>query len=86
MWMQCWHPLLNLWNWWFISRPIRCRNGWQRRPETIETVLNDYAERSNGKFTYRVVDPDAPGSAMGRQELLDRYGLQPLGRLTFFTG
>ncbi|TFG73566.1 MAG: ABC transporter permease, partial [Anaerolineales bacterium] len=47
-------------------------------PATIETVLNDYAGRSNGKFTYRIVDPDAPGSPMGRQELLDTYGLQPL--------
>lgn len=47
-------------------------------PATIETVLNDYAGRSNGKFTYSFVDPDAPGSPIGRQELFDRYGLQPL--------
>jgi len=46
-------------------------------PATIDTVLKDYASRSNGKFTYRVVDPDAPGSPIGREELYDRYGFQP---------
>ncbi len=31
-------------------------------PATIETVLQDIAGRSNGKFTYRFVDPDAADS------------------------
>lgn len=47
-------------------------------PTTIDTVLQDYAGRSNGKFTYRFVDPDAPDSEVGREELYELYGLQPL--------
>jgi ABC-2 type transport system permease protein len=46
-------------------------------PATIDKVLQDYADRSNGKLTYSFVDPDAPGSAVGRQELYDLYGLRP---------
>ena len=47
-------------------------------PATIETVLQDIAGRSNGKFSYTFVDPDDPNSPIGRQELYDVYGLQPL--------
>ncbi len=43
-----------------------------RRPRTIETVLQDIAGRSNGKFTYRFVDPDAADSGVTRQELYDQ--------------
>ncbi|MCJ7549239.1 MAG: GldG family protein, partial [Anaerolineae bacterium] len=47
-------------------------------PATIETVLQDIAGRSNGKFSYSFVDPDDPNAPIGRQELYDAYGLQPL--------
>ncbi len=47
-------------------------------PATIETVLQDIAGRSNGKFSYTFVDPDDVNSPIGRQELFDAYGLQPL--------
>jgi len=46
-------------------------------PETIEKVAQEIAGESNGKFTYTVVDPDAPDSDVTRQELYDLYGLQP---------
>ncbi|NIO71410.1 MAG: ABC transporter permease subunit [Anaerolineae bacterium] len=46
-------------------------------PETIEKVAQDIASESNDKFTYTVVDPDAPDSPTTRQELYERYGLQP---------
>ncbi len=46
-------------------------------PATIEKVVRDIASESNGKFTYTVVDPDAPDSPITRQELYDLYGLQP---------
>lgn len=46
-------------------------------PETIEKVAQDVAGESNGKFTYTVVNPDAPGSPVTRQELYELYGLQP---------
>jgi len=47
-------------------------------PATIEMVLQDIAGRSAGSFSFRFVDPDAAGSEISRQELYDRYGLQPL--------
>jgi ABC-2 type transport system permease protein len=46
-------------------------------PATIEKVVRDIASESSGKFTYTVVDPDAPDSPVTRQELYDLYGLQP---------
>jgi len=52
-------------------------------PATIETVLQDIAGRSNGKFSYTFVDPDDPNSPIGRQELYDAYGLQPLAASLF---
>ena len=52
-------------------------------PTTMDAVLKDYASRSNGKFTYSFVDPDALDSTMGRDELYDRYGLQPIADSLF---
>ncbi len=52
-------------------------------PDTIDKVLKDISDRSNGRFTYKFVDPDAPGSEVTRQQLLDRYGLQPLATSLF---
>jgi len=47
-------------------------------PTTIEKVVQDIASESGGKFRYQVVDPDARGSAVTRQELYELYGLQPI--------
>jgi ABC-2 type transport system permease protein len=44
---------------------------------TMTKVAEDIASRSNGKFTYRVVDPDAPDSPVTPQELYERYGIEP---------
>ncbi len=46
-------------------------------PDTIEKVAQEIAGEANGKFTYTIVDPDAPDSPITRQELYDNYGLQP---------
>ena len=46
-------------------------------PDTIEKVAQDIAGESNAKFTYTVVNPDAPDGPITRQELYDLYGLQP---------
>jgi len=46
-------------------------------PNTIDKVAQAIASEANGKFAYAVVDPDAPGSPVTRQELYDLYGLQP---------
>jgi ABC-2 type transport system permease protein len=54
-------------------------------PLTIEKVAQDIASESNGKFAYTVVDPDAPDSPITRQELYDRYGVQPFA-VSLFSG
>lgn len=52
-------------------------------PGTIERVLQGFVDRSGDKFTYEFVDPDDPNSGITRQELFDRYGLQPLATSLF---
>ncbi|MFP3896909.1 MAG: Gldg family protein [Anaerolineales bacterium] len=47
-------------------------------PEVVEKVASDVAGRSGNKFTYRRVNPDTPGSDVTRDELYERYGLQPI--------
>nr|MBC7245683.1 Gldg family protein [Chloroflexota bacterium] len=47
-------------------------------PKTIEKVANDIQKQAPGKFTYSMVDPDAPGSPVSRQTLYERYRLQPI--------
>ena len=45
-------------------------------PATIEKVAGDIAQVSNGKFTYTIVNPDAPDSPVTRQALYDLYELR----------
>jgi len=52
-------------------------------PETIEKVARDIANESNGKFAYTVVNPDEADSPVTRQELYERYGLQPIATSLF---
>jgi len=47
-------------------------------PAMIEKVVNDLVSKSGGKLSYRVVNPDEPGSPVTRQDLYDTYGLQPM--------
>jgi ABC-2 type transport system permease protein len=54
-------------------------------PATIEKVAAEISSEAPGKFTYKMVDPDAPGSEIDRQALYDRYGLQPF-LASLFTG
>jgi ABC-2 type transport system permease protein len=54
-------------------------------PATIEKVVRDIAAESDSKFAYSVVDPDAPDSPVTRQDLYDRYGLQPFA-VSLFSG
>ncbi len=44
---------------------------------TIEKVVQDIANQSNGKFTYTIVDPTAADSPMTPQQLYDTYQIQP---------
>ncbi len=46
-------------------------------PAVIEKVAADLQARSGGKFTYQVIDPDAPNSSLTRSALQTRYQVQP---------
>ncbi len=52
-------------------------------PQIVEKVLTDTQVESGGKFAYAVVDPDAPSSPVSRQELWDRYRIQPIAAFLF---
>ena len=47
-------------------------------PATIAKVAGEIAAGSDGKFTYEIIDPDAAGSPVNREQLWDRFGLQPV--------
>lgn len=46
--------------------------------ETIIDVANSIQAEAEGKFAFEVIDPDAPGTPINRQDLFDLYGLQPI--------
>jgi len=52
-------------------------------PDTISGVAEDIAGESGGKFTYTIVDPDAPDSPVTRQQLYDQYEIQPFATSLF---
>ncbi|MGC9349686.1 MAG: Gldg family protein [Anaerolineae bacterium] len=52
-------------------------------PATIESVLQGIQDQSGGKFTYEFIDPDAPDAPVTREQLYERYGLQPLAASLF---
>jgi ABC-2 type transport system permease protein len=58
--------------------PDTLPEGLEGVPETIETVASDIASESGGKFTFEMIDPDAPDSPVTRQDLFETYGLQPI--------
>ncbi len=47
-------------------------------PETIRKVATELAGKSNGKLTFEMVDPDAAGAAVSRQQMLATYKLRPI--------
>lgn len=56
------------------SLPEALRTG----PDTIQKVAQELASKSNGKFTFEVIDPDAAGARINRQQLFDTYKLRPI--------
>jgi len=52
-------------------------------PETIEEVASGIADESGGKFTYRVVNPDASDSPITREELFQQYDIRPFATSLF---
>ncbi|HLF27792.1 MAG TPA: Gldg family protein [Anaerolineae bacterium] len=61
-----------------ITTPNSLPEPLQSAPDTISQVAQEIAGQSNGKFTFEVIDPDAPGSAITRQTLQDTYKLQAI--------
>ncbi len=53
-------------------------------PEVIAQVAQEIAERSQGKLTFEIVDPDAPDARLTRRQLVEQYGLQPFP-VSFFS-
>ncbi|NOZ49166.1 MAG: ABC transporter permease subunit [Chloroflexi bacterium] len=49
----------------------------QNAPQTIRQVANDIAAQSNGKFTFKEIDPTAPNSPITPKQLYDSYQIQP---------
>ncbi len=52
-------------------------------PEAVEKVARELQDESGGKFGYEIVDPDAPGSSLNRQTLINAYGLYPIATSLF---
>lgn len=46
--------------------------------DTIQKVAEEIQQNSNGKFTFEVIDPDAPSSPLTRQVLAEQFSLQPI--------
>ncbi len=52
-------------------------------PATMEKVVQEITAQSNGKLTYKLVDPTQAGSPMTPQQLYDTYGIQPFAASLF---
>lgn len=61
-----------------IITPNSLPSGLEQVPEIVRKVADDLAAQSAGKFTFEEVDPDAPGAALTRQDLVTTYGLRPI--------
>ena len=52
-------------------------------PDTVEQVAETIASQSNGKFTYTMVNPDASGSPVTREQLYQQYEIRPFATSLF---
>ncbi len=52
-------------------------------PETMEKVVQEIAAQSNGKLTYKLVNPLQADSPMTPQQLYDTYDIQPFAASLF---
>ena len=66
-----------------MSRPTRCPKRWPRAGDDRESGAGDRRPDPTASSPTRFVDPDAAGSEVSRQELYDRYGLQPFAASLF---
>jgi ABC-2 type transport system permease protein len=61
----------------FIT-PGSLPTGLEDVPQIVDKVGQDMETESGGKLTYQQIDPDAAGSPISRQTLINSYGLQPI--------
>jgi ABC-2 type transport system permease protein len=66
----------------FIT-PDTLPEGLQDVPQTVETVARDLEGESGAKFTFELIDPDAPGSRVNRETLINSLGLYPIALSLF---
>ena len=52
-------------------------------PATVEQVVEEIAQSSNGNFTFETVNPDDPNAPLNRDALLDGYNIQPFAATLF---
>lgn len=52
-------------------------------PDTIKKVAEEIQAKSNGKFTFEMVNLDDPNSKVTRQMMVDQYGLRPIAATLF---
>ncbi len=51
--------------------------------QNITQVAQAIQQESGGKFTFEVIDPDAPGARINREALYSTYGLRPIAASFF---
>jgi ABC-2 type transport system permease protein len=66
----------------FIT-PATLPAGLEEVPQTVEKVARDLEEESGGKFAFEMIDPDAAGSPVSRDTLINTYGLYPIAASLF---
>ncbi len=52
-------------------------------PQTIQKIVSEMQSQAQGKLTYTVVNPDAAGASISRQQLWDTYRIQPIAAFLF---
>ncbi|OJX38067.1 MAG: hypothetical protein BGO78_08525 [Chloroflexi bacterium 44-23] len=60
----------------FISQSLLPENEIEIANQVI-AVANNIQEQAKGNFVFEIIDPDAPGAAVTRQQLIEENGIQP---------
>ena len=47
-------------------------------PERLSAVGKEFEERGNQQFSWEIIDPDAPNSTLSREEIFEKYRLEPI--------
>jgi ABC-2 type transport system permease protein len=66
----------------FIT-PKTLPQGLEEVPQRVEKVSQELQQQSGGAFTFEIIDPDAQGSPVSRQTLINSYQLYPISTSLF---